>query len=308
MRCLLRPRRAFTLVELLVVIAIIGVLVALLLPAVQQAREAARRMQCTNQLKQVTLALHNYADTYRKLPSSGYNNLEHSIWVRLAPFMEQQAFYDRYNFNQTNSRSGVNLTLVRDVPMSGLRCPSGTIQFCMINDASRNSSYTTHYYGIQGPIGLNAATGAQYRRYENIAPAGTTSSQGLFTMATTTNRDAIDFAGVTDGLSNTLAFGEISWNDYTGYREYTLGVYWASGTECAIMATKDVSWPINVGLQSTNAIYRGYNRIGAFGSHHPGGANFAVADGSVRFLPDTINLDTYYAMASRNGGEVVSLP
>lgn len=302
------PRqRAFTLVELLVVIAIIGVLIALLLPAVQQAREAARRMQCTNQLKQVTLALHNYTDTFLKLPSSGYDNLEHSIWVRLAPFMEQQAFYDRYNFNQTSSRSGGNLTLVKEVPMSGIRCPSGTVQFCMIGDASRATSYTTHYYGIQGPVGENATTGTQYKRYENVSSTGF-ASQGLFTLASTAYRDAIGFSAIVDGMSNTLAFGEISWNDYTGYREYTLGIYWGSTSESSIMATKDVNWPINVGLHSTNSVYRGYNRTGAFGSHHPGGANFALADGAVRFLPDTINLDTYYALASRNGSEVVSLP
>jgi len=302
-----RTRRGFTLVELLVVIAIIGVLVALLLPAVQSAREAARRSQCTNHLKQVTLALHNYADTHRKLPSAAYGSLQHSIWVRLAPFMEQTAFYDRYDFNQ-GAVGGVNATLVKEVSMPGLRCPSGAVNFCMINDATRKTHYTTHYYGIQGPIGTNSLTGTDYKRYENLAPAGV-SSQGLFTMSTSAYRDAIDFGAVTDGLSNTLAFGEISWNDYIGYREYTYGVYWGSGAEAgSIMSTKDVNWPINIGLQSTSTVYRGYNRTGAYGSHHPGGANFAIADGSVRFLSETINMDTYLSLASRNGGEVVALP
>jgi len=299
-------RRGFTLVELLVVIAIIGVLVALLLPAVQAAREAARRSQCTNQLKQVTLALHNYADTYRKLPSAAYGTMEHSVWVRLAPFIEQTAFYDRYDFNQ-GAVGGVNATLVKEVPMQGLRCPSGAVNFCMIDNATRKTHYTTHYYGIQGPVGTNTTTGTTYKRYESVAPAGL-SSQGLFTLCVNAHRDAIDFGAVTDGLSNTLAFGEIAWNDYTGYREYTYGVYWTASTDLAIMSTKDVNWPINIGLQSTSTVYRGYNRSGAFGSHHPGGANFAIADGSVRFLSETINMDTYLSLASRNGGEVVTLP
>lgn len=300
-------RRGFTLVELLVVIAIIGVLVALLLPAVQAAREAARRSQCTNQLKQVTLALHNYADTYRKLPSAAYGTLQHSIWVRLSPFMEQTAFYDRYDFNQS-AVGGVNATLVQQVPMQGLRCPSGAVNFCMIDNQARRSNYTTHYYGIQGPVGTNTTTGTEYKRYESLAPTGV-SSQGLFTMCTSAYRDAIDFGAVTDGLSNTLAFGEISWNDYRGYREYTYGVYWGTGSEAgAIMSTKDVNWPINVGLQSTSTVHQNYNRTGAYGSHHPGGANFAIADGSVRFLSETINMDTYLSLASRNGGEVIAQP
>jgi len=302
-----RLRHGFTLVELLVVIAIIGVLVALLLPAVQAAREAARRSQCTNNLKQVTLALHNYHDTNRKLPSAFYDTREHGIWVRLSPFMEQGAFFDRYNFN-TGALGGVNGTLVKEVTMQGLRCPSGAINFCMISDTSRQANYTTHYYGIQGPVGTNSTTGTTYKRYDNIGAAGGVSSQGLFTVCVSAYRDAIDFGGVTDGLSNTLAFGEISWNDYQGYREFNYGVYWAASNDAAIMSTKDVSWPINIGLQSTSTVYRGYSRTGAYGSHHPGGANFALADGSVRFLSQTINMDTYLSLASRNGGEVITLP
>lgn len=302
----LRPNRGFTLVELLVVIAIIGVLIALLLPAVQQAREAARRMQCTNQLKQVTLALHNYADTYRKLPSTAYSNRTHSIWIGLAPFLEQKAFADRYNIAVSPS-SGSNSTLLKEVAMTGLRCPSGAQEFCRHSDTARQSHYTTHYYGIQGPIGENVETGQQYSRYQDISPSGL-SSQGLFTMCNNNYRDAIDFAAVTDGLSNTLAFGEISWNEYLGYREYSYGVYYLSSTDVAIFSTKDVSWPINIGLQSTSTVYRNYNSTGAFGSHHPGGANFSLADGSVRFLPETINMDVYLAQASRDGGEVISLP
>ena len=301
-------RRGFTLVELLVVIAIIGVLIALLLPAVQQAREAARRMQCTNHLKQIGLALHNYADTFRSLPSTVYGVKEHSFWVGLAPFMEQRAFYERYD-HAGGFGSGTNTTLVRDVPMSGIRCPSSSVQFNTIaNNPTRNTYHTTHYYGIQGPIGTNAATGTQYKQYDGISTSyGGVAAQGVFTMSTTSHRDSIDFAAISDGLSNTLALGEISWNDYTGYREYNLGVLWPT-SDAGTFATKNVRWPINIGMQSTSSVYRGFNNTGSFGSHHPGGANFAVADGSVRFVPETVDMSIYFAMASRNGGEVVALP
>ena len=220
--------------------------------------------------------------------------------------MEQKALSDRYVITSSPT-SSTNAALVQQVSWEGLRCPSGTIEYCMISDTSRQRNYTTHYYGIQGPLGENVTTGEDYRRYTNISASGV-SAQGLFTACTSAYRDAIDFAAVTDGLSNTLAFGEISWNEYTGYREYSYGAYWISSTDVAIFATKDVQWPINVGLQSTSTVYRGYNTIGAFGSHHPGGANFSLADGSVRFLPETISMDTYLALASRNGGEVTQTP
>ncbi len=127
-------RPAFTLVELLVVIAIIGVLVALLLPAIQSAREAARRAQCTNQLKQLGLALHNYHDVHRTFPPSGLHNRDghgasatSSSWgpswiVMTLPFLEQEALYSQYDFSLTRARDGVNRTVV-GVEIPSLRCP-----------------------------------------------------------------------------------------------------------------------------------------------------------------------------------------
>ncbi|MFI4876583.1 MAG: DUF1559 domain-containing protein, partial [Blastopirellula sp. JB062] len=174
--------RGFTLVELLVVIAIIGVLIALLLPAVQQAREAARRMQCTNQLKQSVLALHNYADTYRKLPSAAYgaaNDHGMSLWVRLAPFMEQTAFYDQYR--QTESwNSPTNLALLLEAPMESIRCPSGSVDTYSGSVDTRKPYYTTHYYGILGPIGEILGTSGEEYDYIDEIP-GEVATQGLFT-------------------------------------------------------------------------------------------------------------------------------
>src|SRR6059036_1967376 len=108
-------RSAFTLVELLVVIAIIGVLVALLLPAVQAAREAARRAQCSNNLKQLSLALHNYENTHNTLPPAGIDSNQMSWTVLLLPFFEQQALYDQFNFNKGSWNSFNRITLVQRI-------------------------------------------------------------------------------------------------------------------------------------------------------------------------------------------------
>lgn len=302
--------KGFTLVELLVVIAIIGVLIALLLPAVQQAREAARRMQCTNQLKQVVLALHNYADTHRKLPSAAYgaaNDRGISLWVRLAPFMEQSAFYDQYRHNESWGSTS-NKALLLSASMEGIRCPSGAVDTYSGSDASRKPYFTTHYYGILGPIGdIPNTTNQQYSFISEIP--GEVATQGVFTLAMTGSNSPIGFEGITDGTSNTLAFGEICWNDYTAYREYTLGmVDYGGSTGMGAFTYKSVKWPINIGLHSTSSVYSAFNNVGPFGSHHPGGANFAIADGSVRFLPETIDMDNYLGLASRNGQEVVELP
>ncbi|EAQ79947.1 DUF1559 domain-containing protein [Blastopirellula marina] len=306
----MRRPRGFTLVELLVVIAIIGVLIALLLPAVQQAREAARRMQCTNQLKQTTLALHNYADTHRKFPSAAYGAATStgiSLWTRLAPFLEQTAFYDAYKQNE-NWNSTDNLALLLQAPMEGIRCPSGSVATYSGTVASRKPYYTPHYYGILGPIGENSASPGVDYKYRDEIP-GEIATQGLFTLAMNDANNPIGFSGITDGTSNTLAFGEICWNDYTAYREYTLGMVDYGGTTgMGAFTYKSVKWPINIGFQSTSSVYSGFNNVGPFGSHHPGGANFAAADGSVRFLPETIDMGIYLGLASRNGQEIVAVP
>ena len=299
-----RYSRGFTLVELLVVIAIIGILIALLLPAVQAAREAARRTQCTNNLKQASLALHNYHDVHNKIPSAGYDSSRgHSFWVALAPFMEQQAFYDKYDYNLSYN-GGSNGVLVSTVAMNGLRCPSCEVAYCYL----RPANYTMHYYGNMGPVGLNVATGLAYDKRADLETIhGEIATQGVFTLGT--SKKEISFASVTDGLSNTILYGEIAWNEFTGFREYSLGIlYQGASVGATSFAQKSVKWPINVGLHSTSTVYRGFNNNGAFGSHHPGGANFALLDGSVRFIGETIPMELYLAAASRNGKENASLP
>lgn len=299
---------AFTLVELLVVIAIIGILVALLLPAIQAAREAARRTQCTNNLKQATLAVQNYHDTYKMIPSACYEAaLGHSFWVALMPFLEQQVFFDRYLYNRSWGDAN-NVALVRESAMSDLRCPSCIVQYCTHTDTSRQTRYTMHYYGNMGPIGLNMATGTNYDKRSDLETSyGEVATQGVFTLGT--SRKQIPFAGITDGLSNTILMGEIAWNKYTGFREYNLGMLWqGSAVGATAFAQHNIKWPINIGLQSPSTVYSGYNNNGPFGSNHPGGANFNLVDGSVRFISESIAMEVYLAAASRDGAETLALP
>ncbi|MEW4564467.1 DUF1559 domain-containing protein [Bremerella sp. JC770] len=289
----------FTLVELLVVIAIIGVLIALLLPAVQQAREAARRMSCTNNLKQLGLALHNYHDTYGSFPPSGIDGgKSHGLWIRTAPFFEAGTIYDQYNFSGTWRD---NLPLCSQSEMQTLHCPSGSQLITTL--ASEQPCPTTHYFGNAGPIGLNATTNEDYARdtaRENVSMFGEVGDEGLFKL-----RSDLSFRDVTDGTSNTILLGELSWNAYPFYRAWNRGLHWTS-SGLYLATTKNHRYPINIGVKNPSFTMVANN--GGYGSQHPGGTNFTMADGSVVFLPETIEFSTYLALASRGGGEVVSLP
>ena len=314
-----RTRSGYTLIELLVVIAIIGVLVALLLPAVQAAREAARRMSCQNNLKQISLALHNFHDTYLGFPKAGKRSNELSWHVFVLPFMEQQPLYSRFDlspgpFNGAPQNRGPLKNELALNKLTALLCPSSPIQQ-MATVAPHNVNtpeiiggvvpYTTHYYGIMGPKGTNPATGQPYP-FENsgsLSTHGGFASLGIFIRDDVTNNPnvgpepGVRIAQVLDGTSHTLLVGEISWfNLQTGTRYRS----WVRGCDTA---------PVCAGSRNvTNAINSPsialFNDI-AFGSMHPGGANFAMGDASVRFISQNINLGTYRSLASRDGGETL---
>ena len=284
--------RGFTLVELLVVIAIIGVLIALLLPAVQQAREAARRMQCTNHLKQLALALHNYHDTYQLFPLAGEQ--QHSsagMFVRLLPYMEQQALHDQFNYS---AGYGTNMPLGRN-RIAGFLCPSGTVEM----DMHTPENYTTHYYGNPGPVGTNPVTNTDYARdtAREGGSYGEIPIDGVFLLT------KIGFRDITDGSSNTIGLGEISYDKFPRYRSWTRGPYWDNGM--ALLSTKSHEWPINAAKDGSISL--SFNDAG-YGSNHPGGANFAFLDGSIRFFPETIDMNVYRGSASRAGSEVAESP
>jgi prepilin-type N-terminal cleavage/methylation domain-containing protein len=182
-------RRAFTLVELLVVIAIIGILVALLLPAVQQAREAARRIQCVNQLKQLSLAALNYESAQKAFPpgvedsDENFRRGDHSGFTRMLPYLEEQSLYDRYDFNST--WQSTNNLAVGTQRISSLQCPS-------------NSSSVLHNGGIDG-----GPTDYAFCKGDLSHLCATGTQRGLFDI-----NSKVRVAAVTDGMSHTIALGE----------------------------------------------------------------------------------------------------
>lgn len=303
-------RRGFTLIELLVVIAIIAILIGLLLPAVQKIREAANRMRCQNQLKQLAIGAHNYHDTMGEFPRTANASNQLSWHVYLLPYIEQDNLFRQFNlaagaYTMTGKNDPHGLTRVSTLFCSSapfermlLTAPHSVNGPDQVPQNTGQAPYTTHYYAINGPRGTNPATGTAYSTlstgtHEGVPLAGS----GIF------QRDQPrTMASVTDGTANTLMIGEMSWfsNVYgTRYRTWLRG----GDATVVIVAGRNIVNPINSGLTSNRTVP--FNDI-PMGSMHTGGANFAMGDGSVRFLRETITMSTYLSLASCNGGEVAS--
>jgi len=307
-------RRAFTLIELLVVIAIIAILVALLLPAVQQAREAARRSSCKNNLKQIGLALHNYHDTYSVFPAGLYPATQNGAlagtegrdgswgWATmLLPNLEQAPLFDALNPGPTEMQDAVgNATLLNlmQQPIATMRCPSDPgprtntqrkVPSSATSDGDANCNNNCEAIALSNYLGVNNSN-----NLTRVNP------NGLFVWCdnrvnnTTMVRRMRD---VTDGLSNTIAVGERTWqlnNPNTGNKEnlYAGVVFGANGNS----EHNDVQGLIHTLGSTRNAINCVDGEVvpadvceRGFSSQHKGGAQFLLADGSVRFLSENIN-------------------
>jgi prepilin-type N-terminal cleavage/methylation domain-containing protein/prepilin-type processing-associated H-X9-DG protein len=371
----MRRRSGFTLIELLVVIAIIAVLIALLLPAVQAAREAARRIQCTNNLKQLALALHNYISATGALPPGIDNTTAYpgtappgslSTWTAwsaqalLLPYVEQGPLYNAANFSLTccyvGPQADATNKTVYNTRIAAFLCPS---------DGLAGQQNINSYHGSIGTSTVQYPTDG--------------STTGVFNVYNSVNScSSVTLASIVDGTSNTIAFGEGLVGDYSKNSSYRgngmsgapdVPVVSGSSTP-AITGNNAESNPAAVlqALQNCNTFWKGsalatcsgygpccmvgvkqydgqlwalgergytlFNTIvppnskqypwrscrltsclscapegSSFinaGSYHPGGANFAFADGSVRFIKDSVNMLTYESIGTRNGGEVVS--
>lgn len=298
-----RGARAFTLVELLVVIAIIGILIALLLPAVQAAREAARRMQCTNNLKQIGLALHNYANQHREyFPYGAYGGYRHALFSHILPFLEQRTIYDTFNLNGNTKDEPHRYT-----PIPVYICPSypGPAVIQNRTDYEWLNGAIITYQGVGGRIYSRSGT------KNPTLPCDTYGEQptnGFFGY-----NFARNMRDVTDGLSNTLAIGEFVQKDQGPNGPFNTWPgncrCWIYGNDfsCGNYNAKVLVHPINAKADRMNAPYVGYNHL-PMGSHHPGGANFLVGDGSVHFLSENLDLEVYQSLGSCDGGENERIP
>ncbi|MBL8891910.1 MAG: DUF1559 domain-containing protein [Planctomycetaceae bacterium] len=297
-------RTGFTLVELLVVIAIITVLMSLLLPAVQFAREAARRTACLNNLRQLGLSLANHEAAKSKLPV-GANSVNGLSWrVIILPYIEQNNLYEKFNFgpggwNTGPGNEGPNKMVHALNKIPGFNCPSQVVDIAS-NPTSTfpdgRRTYTSDYHGVAGPKGVSPE-GVTYRVQAN--PAG----HGGFALQGTLTRDlSFRMKDFPDGTSNTLAIGEVgtTWNGEiwgSDGADWVRGMGHSGGTINGMASCKNVQNGINVPYNGL------YNDL-SFSSLHPGGANFARADGSMTFVPNEIELSVLKSLASRNGGEV----
>jgi prepilin-type N-terminal cleavage/methylation domain-containing protein/prepilin-type processing-associated H-X9-DG protein len=329
------PRRGFTLIELLVVIAIIGVLIALLLPAVQSAREAARRAQCINNLKQVALAMHNYLSSNNTLPPGHRTAVFGTFQTFILPYLEQNPLYGSYNMdgrywspgttsgggngpaNNLRYGSPCNLTVTRSI-IASLLCPSDEALPSNLNVYSGVTwhNYTVNFgnadiYQSLGPVPGGYSVGV-YRDAPWLgAPfSDSDSTQNFYP----TRARTYDFASILDGTSNTLIAGEVIKGKGGDLRGFT---WWGDAVSTSTYLTPNSSLP---DIQNTAGycIYPYSNNppcraattqfppTYAFRSRHPGGVNVALCDGSVKFIKNTINLFVWRALGTTQGSEVIS--
>ena len=301
--------KGFTLIELLVVIAIIAILIGLLLPAVQKVRESSARLTCSNNLKQIALAVHGFQDAQNQIPYNlssntyGYddNGKSWSWLVRILPYIEQAGLFSKLgqdSFGPTPAVADVptfnSLASIQAVVIKSYVCPSdpgsNKLSTNRANGSTGSGTGPTNYKGVAGSNwGWGSFQNTGYTGNNNGLDAG----NGIFHRSDNTR--ALQLSKITDGTSNTLMIGEdlMDINVHCGWVRSN----YATGT-CSI--------PLNNGLVTGQP---GFNNAGdwpnlySFRSRHTAGGNFAFADGSVKFIVEAIDLNLYRNLATISGGE-----
>ncbi len=272
-------RGAFTLLELLTVIAIIGVLIALLLPAVQSVRETSRRMKCCNNLRQIGLAILSYENTHRNFPPSHSRDPDHGVLALLLPFMEQRALHEKYDFEH-NWDSSANKA-ARETNVALFICPSAPGGRDYISD-----------YGVC--LSITA------KSYQPLVDADTITARSSWTSIIQDASDQIRVATVRDGLSNSFLFFEDGGRPF----RYKAGKR-VPGSQTGAM------WADHRGYFCIHALCNGSqlfncNNINEVYSFHPGGCNFLYGDGTVRFHPDTLHPEVFVSLFTMSAGDIAS--
>jgi prepilin-type N-terminal cleavage/methylation domain-containing protein/prepilin-type processing-associated H-X9-DG protein len=290
-------RGAFTLVELLVVIAIIGVLIGLLLPAVQKVREAAARIKCFNNLKQIGLALHNFENDRGKFPpGSVIGPLQHGVFPFLLPYLEQQPLYNQYRWDVSYNAPANQPTVATHLRI--LQCPSAEPDR-LVTEAEFPGAWSggrkgacSDYNGIRGMD-------------STLADRGWIDPVGNYEGALTQNR-MVRFADITDGTSNTLLMAEAAGRPQRWQAGRLVpGVYSAGAAWAAPGLLQGRGSTADGAVQPGRCAINCTNQREVY-SFHPGGANALMADGSVRFLKAGIDIRAFARLVTRAGGEAGS--